>query len=369
MKVTDVTLNIFADPMAWNEKKLRIKANDPAHSHKNKLLENYELKAKQIIFDHEIHNKPLTIPEFIRLFKDTGYGNECFFAYAEKVLLEKKNDHAPGTQKGMRANLKKLQQYRSSLTLAQVDLDVIQGFDRYLKHKRKNNDNTVRRAMKTIRTICLHAFHRGLITKNPFVNYKIGEIEGNRDILTEDELKKLMKLYEGNTLSRGKQNALRYFLFSCFTGISHVDLWKLQKRNIIIKEINGKKEKFISYIRQKTKKSGMIANIPLLSEAEALIPKMPYYNEKTKNHTLFHVLTGQATNRHLREIMKIAGIEKTISSHCGRHSFATLCRAKGISADVTSKFMGQKDTKTTMRYIRHGDHLLFTEMAKWNDSK
>ncbi len=366
MKVTDVTLNIFADPMAWNEKKLRIRANDPDHSHKNKLLENYELKARQIIFDHEIHNKPLTIPEFIRLFKDTGYGNECFFAYAEKVLKEREKDHVANTQRGMRANLRKLQQYRPSLTLTQVDLDVIQGFDRFLRHERKNNDNTIRRAMKTIRTICLHAFHRGLITKNPFVNYKIGEIVGSRESLSEDEVKKLKDIYEGGTLPRGKQNVLRYFLFSCFTGITYIDLANLQRQNIITKMIHDKKEKFISYIRQKTKTP---AYAPLLKEADQLIPKMPYYNPRQKKHTLFRVISDQPTNRYLKEIMKIAGIDKTISTHCARHTFGTLCRSKGISNDITAKYMGHKNSKITAVYTKLGDELLLSEMAKWNDSK
>lgn len=365
-KVTDVTLNIMADPVAWNEKKLRIKATDPDHAIKNKLLDHYELKARQIKHDHELHNKPLTIPELKRLIKDTGYGNECFYAYAEKVLKEREKDHAANTQRGMRANIKKLQQFRPSLTLSQIDLDVIQGFDRYLRHDRKNNDNTVRRAMKTIRTICLHAFQRGLIPKNPFVNYKIGEIVGNRESLTENEVNKLEELYESGSLDKAKQNVLRYFLFACYTGTAFVDLKNLQRKNIVEKMVWGEKQKFLSYTRQKTK---TLAYLPVLREAERLIPSMPHFNQKQKKQMLFRVICEQPTNRYLKEIMQIAGIGKVITTHCARHTFGTLCRAKGISTDITAKFMGHKNTKITEVYIKHDDELLKSEIDRWNRPK
>ena len=101
--------------------------------------------------------------------------------------------------------------------------------------------------------------------------------------------------------------------------------------------------------------------IPLIEKAKSLMPVGIF-----ENQTVFKVLSGQPTNRYLKEIMKTAKINKHISFHCARHTFATISKSRGISYDVISKMLGHTDLKTTKIYTKYELDFLSTEMDKWN---
>ena len=81
---------------------------------------------------------------------------------------------------------------------------------------------------------------------------------------------------------------------------------------------------------------------------------------------IFKVITNQKTNEFLKDIMKTAGIQKTISFHCARHTFATVGLTVGIPMEVISKLLGHRDLKTTQIYAKVIDTLKIKEMEKWN---
>lgn len=64
--------------------------------------------------------------------------------------------------------------------------------------------------------------------------------------------------------------------------------------------------------------------------------------------------------------MDIAGIKKRISFHCGRHTFATLCKNYGMNYEVIAKYLGHMDKRTTMVYAKYEIDFLFSEMEKWS---
>lgn len=353
-RVTEVSLNIFTKKECWNDDRSRITSKDPLHTRKNKLLFHYEVKAQKIIDDHIVKDRNLSISEFVRLFKNSSYGNDSLFVYAEKIIEDKTGTSEPGTIKVMKDQVNKLRSFRDEILLNEVDLGFILAYEKFLKVVRKNNDNTVIKSMKFLNQIILHAFKNGVIEKNPFVNYTIRRIEGKREHLIKSEVNKLMELYNSGSLKWNKQNVLRYFLFSCFTGLAYADVKNLRKKDIVL--IDG--QRWIMINRKKTETA---VRVPVNEDAEKLISGSLFYD----GQKVFRVFTDQPTNRYLKEIMKLADINKRITFHCGRHTFATLCKTKGIDYDIIARYLGHTDKKTTQIYAKYETELLLSEMEKW----
>jgi integrase/recombinase XerC len=361
-KVTDISLKIFTTPGQWNEKRRRVKSGDPHHVRKNKLLSHYEAKAIKIVDAFAVKDKRLTFTEFKRLFRDEQYGSQDFYAFTDKLIQDKTGVNEPNTIKSLQSSMRKLKTFAPALTFNDISLDFIERYEKWLKVERGNNSNSISKAMRLFKMVAKDALKNGLIEKDVFAGYKIRRIEGTREHLTDQEVKTLIGIYESSTIKRNMRGVLGYFLFACHTGLSYADIKKLRKRDIITMATNHQETRFVKIERTKTDTPVLV---PLIPQAEKLIPDGIYYDAQKA----FRVLTSQPTNRYLKTLMHMAGINKTISFHCARHTFATLCKSYGINYDVIAKYLGHTDHKTTAVYAKYETSLLISEMAKWNDSK
>jgi len=345
-------INVYVNPDYFSSGfENPVSRSDPDHGEKNILIDYYYIKAKKILFEYRIHNKVLTFSRFIQDFNNVSFGSNSFYDFSDKQTELLKGILAPNTIKNYKSQLDKIKEFRSELSFNDIDMDLITAFEGYIKRSKGNNKNTVIKSIKVIKTFLNRAVARGVIKENPIRGYKLGTIEGNREFLTVDELNSIEKLYYENELKPGKSNVLRYFLFSCYTGLRYQDIKKLLFRDIINNE-------YISLQMIKTKE---YVNIPLISKAKDLIPGKGFDNQN-----VFKVLTDQPTNRYLKEIMITAGIQKKISFHCSRHTFATVSKSLGIDYDVISKILGHTDIKTTKIYTRYELNYLSKEMEKWD---
>ena len=150
------------------------------------------------------------------------------------------------------------------------------------------------------------------LEKDPFKNYKLRFVKNERDYLTEREL----ELIEGTSfMTIGLKRVKDVFLFSCYTGLSYIDIRELHPDQILT-GIDGNK-----WIYTKRAKTDEPLKIPLLPRANQILKK---YEEESK-HTgnLLPVYSNQKTNKNLKEIAKACGIHKNITFHGARHTFAT----------------------------------------------
>ena len=153
-------------------------------------------------------------------------------------------------------------------------------------------------------------------------------------------------------------NILRYFLFSCFTGLRYSDIKELKGKHLSVSKLSGREIVILQKRQHKTKE---VVKVPLAEPARALLPELIHPEQP-----VFQVRTGQVTNRRLKEIMRLAGIDKNITFHSARHTFATLASAVGISGAYLSKLIGHTDLRTTMLYIGSNEALLSNEIEKIN---
>jgi site-specific recombinase XerD len=221
----------------------------------------------------------------------------------------------------------------------------------YLKNKKgkPNCDNTIIRKIKQLKAVIHYCQKCGMLLSDPLVMIKLKEIKGNKQHLSANELQQLQELFNNKTLPDNLQNCLQFFLFSCYTGLRFSDITKLETTHLL--------NNCIRITQQKTDKPVFV---PLIPQAQQLICVQ-------QNYRLFKTFTNQPTNRYLKEIMIVAGIEKHITYHCSRHTFGTLSIYWGIPKEVVAEIMGV-DMKTVNVYAKMLEEVKIREMLKWGNT-
>jgi integrase len=312
----------------------------------NSCLTTEKVRFNNIILDLEYKKETITFEKILSCFKSPTE-NKCFIEFFSNELDAIKNGIAKKTYKDYLVSLNNLKEYRQSLSFDDLDYKFLQQYEIWLKSVKQRNQNSRYHNFAAIRKFLNLARKYGYTSNYPFENFKFKQKTVEREYLTEMELLDLQKLYCSGTLSERLNTTLAHFLFTCYTGIAGDDLRHKERLNF-----NGD---LLTFERGKTKK---LVKVPLSNRAQSL-------KDKILNSSLKQ--SESRTNTDLMEIMKIAKINKHITYHAGRHTFAIISLMKGISLSVISKVLGHTSTKTTEIYAKVVDDLLNTEMSKWND--
>lgn len=205
--------------------------------------------------------------------------------------------------------------------------------------------------MKKIVNICLK---NGWLVRDPFLSYRMCKKEVVREILTEEEIQVVLrKSFPSDRLN----NVRDIFIFSCFTGLAYADIKKLKAVDIIT-GIDG--SKWISTQRQKTE---TISKIPLLSTALDILNKYRNHPRCIIENTVLPTPSNQKLNAYLREIADLCGIQKELTFHCARHTFATtVTLTNGVPIETVSKMLGHRNLKTTQHYAKILDRKISGDM-------
>src|SRR5690606_10461587 len=105
------------------------------------------------------------------------------------------------------------------------------------------------------------------------------------------------------------------------------------------------------------------SNIPLLPIAETVLEKYSEDFETTESQLLLPVLSNQKMNAYLKEIADVCGINKNLTFHLARHTFATtVTLTNGVPIESVSKMLGHKSLKTTQHYAKILDRKVSDDM-------
>lgn len=194
------------------------------------------------------------------------------------------------------------------------------------------------------------------LNKDPFINFSAKIKPVKREYLTQEELARIEELDIG---IRRLYTVRDVFVFSCYTGLAYVDIEKLTPDNLV-KGIDGKL--WIQTFRQKTDTK---SNIPLLSPALLILEKYSDDPETTNSGSLLPVNSNQKMNAYLKEIGTLAGINKILTFHLARHTFATtITLANGVPIESVSEMLGHKSIRTTQIYAKVIDKKVSEDMSK-----
>lgn len=242
----------------------------------------------------------------------------------------------------------------SDMLLEDVNPKFINDFDTYIRQNYQVAHNHAMKIRQKLRTIFKMAHDNGWVSKNPFAAVRIQYDPVEREVLTKSELASLMQTdMQIERLERVRD----IFVFSCFTGLAHCDVYRLKPENIIVDD-NG--QPWIKTSRQKTSVS---VNVPLLEIPQMIIAK--YKDDKTLKGSLLPVLSNDCTNIYLKEVATLCRIKKKLTFHVARHTFATtVALSNGVPIESVSKMLGHRNIRTTQIYAKVMNDKLSEDMNR-----
>ena len=310
---------------------------------------------KLIFIENELLEIAAELPmrdDYLNKIKDIYTGralrnSASFFQYFDKFLTNLKaqigKEITQATYQKYLVTRKHLADFlqenrgRKDIAPGELDLMMINDFDSYLRTELSMQQNSATKTVRFLKTVVLFMIRCGAIERDPFANYRFRWKQVSRSFLSEEELKSIME----RKMVTPRLEAVRdIFIFSCFTGMAYID--NLKESNIVT--MNG--ERWISILRHKT---GVSCHIPLLEVPKKILQK---YEGKDKKGRLLPILSNQKMNAYLKEIANVCGIEKKVTFHVGRHTFATMTYNMGVSIETVSRMLGHKDIETTQIYAR-----------------
>ncbi|EGJ71491.1 integrase family protein [Bacteroides coprosuis DSM 18011] len=260
------------------------------------------------------------------------------------------------------ANFIKKKYRVSDMAVKSINDMFLRDFEVYLLTQERVSHNTMAKFMQFFKRIIILARNNGLIVHDPFANYKIQLKKVDRGYLTEQEMNKIIqKKFPTKRLEQVRD----IFIFSCFTGLAYIDVKELTKNHIRI-SFDGN-----IWIMTKRHKTKVNVNVPLMDIPKKILQK---YEGELPDDKILPVLSNQKMNAYLKEIADVCGINKNLTFHLARHTFATtVTLAKGIPIETVSKMLGHTNIQTTQIYARITNEKISKDMrglsAKFNDSE
>ena len=209
--------------------------------------------------------------------------------------------------------------------------------------------------MERFKKIVNIAFKYSWIKQNPFALYQLKFEDYESDFLEDYEI----ALLESLKLSGVLEIARDTFVFSCYTGLSYIEV-KLLKKKDIVQGIDG--EDWISVRREKTNTP---VKVPLLDKARKIIDKYARHPKHREEDTLLPIFSNQRTNQYLKMLSQKAGIKKHLTFHVARHTFATtVTLLNDVPLETVSKLLGHTKLSTTQRYARVVERKISKDMKR-----
>jgi site-specific recombinase XerD len=232
----------------------------------------------------------------------------------------------------------------SDIDVLKLNFEFVSDYAFYLKAVRNCNHNSTLKYISNFRKIVYRCLQYGWLPKDPFIGFRMKVKAVERIPLSEQELS---EIWNKQFVSERVRQVRDIFLFCCYTGLCYADIKKL-KRSEIGLGIDG--EKWIFTSRQKTDTS---SRIPVLPIAVSLLNKYKDNPKCLNEDRALPVLSNQKMNSYLKEIADLCQINRNLTFHMARHTFATtVTLSNGVPIETISKMLGHKSIRTTQIYAK-----------------
>ena len=306
---TRISTKVTVKEDQWDEKKGMIKGRTKEVQDDNLIIEKCRSRINQILVKYRLNNKELTNELFRSEYNNPSYETD-FLQWMEREIKIKKYEVGPRRIIKYNTILNKLKEYKPVLHFSEIDHFFIEAYRGWMRTKKGNDINTISSNLAVLKSFTNRALRKKLIEFDPFLDIKIGRGVADRVYCDEDDLIKLWNLYLGwNDLFKiHQQKILRHFLFMCMTGLRISDFKTANFDNIVGNML------FFYPVKTRSKKKQLV-KIPLNEFALKLIA-----DEKRTTGLLFEPCSEQRMNVNLKSIAKMAGINKALTNHSGRHN-------------------------------------------------
>jgi len=368
-KPKEIASKRYIQPEKWDNKLQKVSGS----SDEVKSLNLYLKTLEQQVYDahHSIMKDKTTATASSLKSKLQGTEQRArmlvpiFQEHNDKVETLVGQEFAPGTLERYKTSLKHTIEFLqwkysvSDIDIKDIDHAFITEYEFFLRSVRKCANNTAVKYIKNFKKIVKLCISNGWLDKDPFVNYKAKIREVEREFLSQEEIQTIYaKEFATERLNQVKD----IFVFACFTGLAYIDVKQLTLSNISMGIDGGK---WIFTHRQKTETA---SRIPLLPIPEELIQKYAAHPQCQNENKLLPVLSNQKMNSYLKEIADVCGIQKDLTFHIARHTFATtVTLTNGVPIESVSKMLGHTNIKTTQHYAKILDKKVSEDMQVLRD--
>jgi site-specific recombinase XerD len=243
---------------------------------------------------------------------------------------------------------------KSDLHLEALDFGFVTGLESFLKLEEGIQHNTAMRYMKIVKQVIKHCISNRWLVHNPLDGFKCTYRKVQRLALDWNDLEALkMAKFSVRRLDEVRDT----FLFCCYTGYAFVDVEKLSIANIITGQ-DG-----VTWVKATRTKTEIDCNVPLIQDALQVIRKYNDHDCRLIQGRLLPVKSNQKMNAYLKEIADLAGIDKTLTTHIARHTFATTVTLENdVPLETVSKMLGHTKLTTTQIYAKMRDRKVNRDM-------
>jgi site-specific recombinase XerD len=342
----------------WSENEQLIK-NNPII---NQELIKIKSKVYELVIDLEKRNKPVSATILKTLLSGKDSIDISLTEYFNKHVkeLEIRNEIKPISIAKYKQSINSLTKFIPykykvpDLNLNQIDFDFINSYDLYLREINKLHKNTINKYHTRLKSVLLQALAEGHLIKQPYVNFKLNTIKTERESLTQQELNRIIDLDLTDNSSLDKVKDI--FIFSVYTGLRFEDA-----QNLTLENLEKYKDVMtLKIVQQKTNRKN---DIILLPPAINIIDKYKESNERKVLSKLLPKISNQKVNMYLKVIADLSGINKRITHHIARHTFATtICLENNMPLEDVSMLLGHSSIKTTQIYGKITQERLYNSM-------
>lgn len=202
--------------------------------------------------------------------------------------------------------------------------------------------------LQRFKKVVRNSLQQGYITKDPCagVHCVVDDQALVKDFLSQEEMQKLIATHYRHE----NPEVRKAFIFCLYTGMRWCDVRDLTFDNI------DYANKRLRFNQDKTKhhSSKSWVNLPLTDDLLQLVGQPPKYFAK---ESPVFVLPKNAPQKSLQKWVDFAGIDKHITWHCGRHSFATNLMSNGTHDITIANMLGHSDLRYVQRYARVVDSM------------
>ena len=362
----DISLNQKINLGQWDVHKQQVKGNSENSRMINQLLVDMKNKVFKLQMKYSQSEELLSLEEIVQTIKGkTSKGKTLL------ELIDLHNTYKQGLvgidithttlmrYKTVRLHveqfLKEIHK-RDDILLAKLKNTHAIEFEAFLKTNLNIGHNTAVKYVRNLKTIIRYGIDIELLNKDPFIKHKTKIKEVKRECLTKRELETLVDKKVENERIGLIRDA---FVFCCYTGLAYSDIQSLTMNEITI-GIDGDQ-----WIKTSRKKTGNEVNVPLLPSALRIIEKYNDHPIRLNDKKVLPVISNQKMNVYLKELADICGIDKNLTTHLARHTFATtITLSNGVTMESVSKMLGHSSIKTTQIYAKITDTKVSREMQK-----
>jgi integrase/recombinase XerD len=354
-KLSYLATGISIESKFWDFDKSIVKRTHPNSARVNNMLRKLETEYYEKSLKVQSNNLKIDT----RLLKQEVVGSETtsFNKVAEELISRYHSEGKIGTRDKAKSILNKVKQFtkKDNISFEEMTVRFITEYEIFLTENFKNKRNTINKDLKFIKRVFNYAIQQELIkdTVNPFKKITLHSAPTHREFLTFSEIA-LLEDYRGNKL---ETKCIKTCLFQYYSGGLRIsDVLLLRKKDVL----NGR-------IELNIKKTGKQLNHTLTNKAQEILNEV--VDDIQNNELVFNFnknglnldnaaeaedkyisATTALINKYLKNICGKIGLNKRISTHTFRHSFAMNALEVGIRMEELKEILKHCNMRETELY-------------------